>query len=173
MATLTASLAPVQALLEDYAATVKAQLEAEGRPVDRYVPTAPGVNPAWDSSCGQVYGRVVQAVPVTPDQRGLGAGCGVLFWIVTLGIAVTRCVTQPTVSGQRIALPAAARVSADGVAIIDDMITLERVVTYAERTRSVVIIQPLAEQGGLAGSEILFTVRLDALACDPITLTEG
>ena len=84
------ALTQVGPILADLVVKSAAALAAEDRPVDSVVTVAPGVAPAWDNSCSQIYSRFVSLAPVTGDQRGVQAPCGVLFWIVTVAIAVTR-----------------------------------------------------------------------------------
>ena len=68
---------------------------------------------------------------------------------------------------KRVKLPKAEQVTADGFAMLDDLTDLEQVVRCDPRTRSIVNGQPLAESGGLAGFEWLFTIRLEPCACPP------
>ena len=155
------ALTQVGPILADLVAKSAAALAAEDRPVDSVVTVAPGVAPAWDNSCSQIYSRFVSLAPVTGDQRGVQAPCGVLFWIVTVAIAVTRCVGTPSAEGGRIKLPTPDRVSADGMAMLADIATLEDVIKCDERVRSVVQAIPLPEAGGLSGIEWQFTLRID------------
>ena len=155
------ALTQVGPILTSLVAASAAALAAEGRPVDSIVTVAPGVAPAWDNSCSQIYSRFVSMVPATGDQRGVQAPCGVLFWVVTAAIAVTRCVGTPSAEGGRIKLPTPDRVSSDGFDMLADLATLEDVIKCDERVRSIVQAVPLPEQGGLAGVEWSFTLRID------------
>lgn len=162
------------AALSEYAEKARALLEANGRPVNRVVDVAPGLSPAWDDSCSQLYTRVVQLQPVLDQNARNGApGCGISFYTATVAIAVTRCVATIDDKGRRIKLPSAEEVTADGLAMIDDLVDLETVIRCHRFTRSVVSGQALPEAGGMAGFEWQFTLRLQPCACPVEPPAEG
>lgn len=174
MGTLSARLDGLGIVIADYVEKARALLEENGRPVNRVVDVAPGVTPAWDDSCSQLYARVVQLQPtVDQNARGGATPCGITFYVATIGLAVTRCVATVEEKGKRIRLPSAEQVTADGLAMINDMIDLEQVIRCHSHTRSVVTGQALPEAGGMAGFEWVFTVRLVPCACPPETIPEG
>jgi hypothetical protein len=132
------------------------------------IPLAPGVSPAWDDSCSQLYGRVVQVQPSQNNGTVGNAACGFPFYVVTLGLALTRCVATPAEKGKRITLPKAEQVAADGITMLDDLAELEGVIRCDPRTRSIVSGNALPELGGLAGVEWIYTVRVSVCGCpDP------
>lgn len=159
-------------VLTDYAASLRDHLVLKGRPVQVVVDVAPGVTPAWDSSCSQIYGRVVQMRPIIDQNWRPGlAGCGVAFYEVTAALAVTRCVKTAETGGRRVILPAPAQVTADGLAMVLDAADIEAVVRCHPHTRSLVSGQPLPEMGGMAGFEWTYTLR--GIPCPCSTLIEA
>jgi len=174
MSAATLRIDGLGAALSEYAEKARALLEEHGRPVNRVVDVAPGVSPAWDDSCSQLYTRVVQLQPVLDQNARNGApGCGISFYVATVAIAVTRCVATIDEKGRRIKLPTADQVTADGLAMIADLVDLEEVVRCHRWTRSVVSGQALPEAGGMAGFEWQFTLRLQPCACPPEVAPEG
>lgn len=162
-ALIVPSLEVVAGVLQQYATEAAALFTEQGRPVDSVVGVAPGVAPAWDSSCSQLYTRFVTTQPGGGTDPT--SACGVPFWVVTCAIAVTRCVGTPDVSGGRIKLPSAERVTADGVVMLQDLAALEQVVKCSPWTRSLVQGASLPEAGGLAGVEWAFTLRVNNCPC--------
>lgn len=156
----------IEALLADYIGRAESAFVAADRPVPRVVPVAPGTTPAWDDGCGLMYSRLVSVTPVVDTQmRGNSVmPCGINFYIVTVAIAVVRCVA---VVDDAARAPTAAQVYADGSAMLADLETLEQVIRCAPTTRSIISAQPLPEQGGLSGIEWIFTLRLPACDCPP------
>ncbi len=155
----------VASIAETYAQAAQDALTEAGRPANRVVPMAPGVSPAWDDSCSQLYGRFVQAQPIQSGGQVGNAACGFPFYAVTLGLAVTRCVATPAEKGKRIVLPAAEQVGADGLVMLGDLAVLETVIRCDKRTRSIVSGNSLPEMGGLAGVEWIYTVRVSVCGC--------
>lgn len=165
MGALSARVDGLGIVLADYVEKARVLLDAHGRAVNRVVEIAPGVTPAWDDACSQLYARVVQIQPVVDQNtRGTAFPCGITFYVATVAMAVTRCVATVE-SGKKVKLPSAEQVTADGFAMIDDMVDLESVIRCHSHTRGVLNGQPLAEQGGLAGFEWTWTIRLAPCEC--------
>lgn len=157
----------IKPILVEYMDAVEAALVAAGLAPNRIVKVAPGVSPAWDDSCSQLYSRFITATPHAQTANDT-AGCGVDYWIVQVAIVLTRCVGVPDVNGGRIKLPTAAKVEGDGFAMLDDLAQIGEVVKCYPRTRSIVAGRSLPEQGGQAGVEWEFTFRVDDCGCPPV-----
>lgn len=164
-ALMVASMADLGPMLDEYVTAAAELLASQGRAVESVVKVAPGVAPAWDNSCSQLYARFVSASPGGQANAAAPNPCGYPYWVVAVAIAVTRCVGTPDVAGGRIKLPSPARVTQDGFDMIADLAALEQIVKCGRYTRSVVSALPLPEAGGLAGVEWTFTVRVDNCAC--------
>lgn len=158
------SLDNLGVLMGQVAEAARARLKAAGRPPQAVIDVAPGVTPAWDSQCSQLYGRVVQGQPNATSAQRAGT-CGPDFYIVTLALALTRCVATVSDGGKRIKLPSAAEVQADGLTMVADMRELEQAIRCHPLVRSVVSVLPLPEAGGLAGIEWQYTVRVMPCPC--------
>lgn len=157
-------ITPIQ---EDYAERARLLLAAADIEPNAIIPSAPGTTPAWDDMCSQLYGRIVSIQPVVdanfrPGMPG-GVRCGVHFWVVTLGLAVTYCVAVP---GSDMKPPTPAQVAADGARLNLAAQQLQQAILCSPHTRTLVSGQPLPEQGGAAGFEWTFTVAVSVCPCE-------
>lgn len=123
----------------------------------------PGEEVAWDQcDCnGQAWSRLVNAVPVYGTSKANGIPC-VVRWDVTLAVGVLRCVAGPTDKGT---LPKGETITADGHQFAADIATLMQAIECDPGVYRVLEAVPLGPQGGCAGSEVRFLVRL-APCCD-------
>jgi len=129
----------------------------------------PGGEVAWDNcDCdGQAWSRVITVAPVQGPILARGIPCGIQWWDIQLAVGVLRCVATVDDRGKA---PTATQITADGKRFADDASTLLQAVTCAPSTRSVAGLTPLGPLGGCAGSEVAFTVRVNACACpDEVT----
>lgn len=118
----------------------------------------PGEEVAWDQcDCdGQAWARIVNAVPVIGTRKANGVAC-VEWWDVTIAVGVLRCVKGPNERGK---LPSAEQITADGHRFADDMVALMTMVECDQYVRQITTANPLGPQGGCAGSEVQFIVRM-------------
>lgn len=159
---------PLAAIVEEYAEAAQKILTTAGRPASSVIPIAPGVDPAWDDKTSQLYGRFVQALPGTAaNVNGGNTKCGIPWYSVTLGLALTRCVASITVKGNRPKLPSPAEVAADGMTMLADLAVLESVVRCGQHTYSLISANVMPETGAMAGVEVVYAVRVMTCACPP------
>lgn len=133
----------------------------------RVITMQPGEEVAWDFTCegGQLHARIVTIQPGPTVARANGLPCGIPHWDVTVGLGLLRCIAVVNDKGKA---PSDAAVSADGQLMLDDLATLQEVVTCVGQTRQVLAWSPLGPQGGYAGGEFTFVVRLNSCGCpDP------
>lgn len=152
----------IKPVLEDY---LDSALDALTTSVNRVV-RAPGTSPAFDDCCeGQLYTRVDGITPHTNGRirPASGPGCGVVGWIVDIGIGVVRCAATVNNNGEP---PNARQVSADGDQMSQDMSDLAAMLRCHERTYEVSEWTALENQGGCHGGEWRFTARVDVAPCD-------
>lgn len=133
---------------------------------ERVIVYQPGEEVAWDECCdGQLWGRVVSVDPGPIQPKANGLPCGIPWWSVTLGLGILRCVAVVNDKGTP---PSAAKITEDGAQMLADLATLQEVVACTGKTATVVSWTPLGPQGGCAGGEWVFTVRIMACGCpDP------
>lgn len=148
-------------LVAEYAALAAGALSpAPGR----LIVIQPGAEVAWDQcDCdGQAWARIITVT--TPEMRVKASGlpCGVSWWNVLMAVGVLRCVSPMADDGEP---PSAAAVSADGGRFTADLSNLLQAVGCAPRTQSIVEGVPLGPQGGCAGSEVRFMVRVPVCGC--------
>lgn len=150
--------------MEDYVDLAQAALTEEGRAAGRVVRHGPGLRLPWDECCdGQLWARVVNVQPATSSNpRAVSAPCGVLFWNVTIGLNIIRCVATVNDQGQA---PKPEQIDKDGQEMLNDLATLQQVILCHPKTRSILSWNPLGAQGGCAGGEWQFTARIDACGC--------
>lgn len=159
---------PLATIVEEYAAAAQGALTAAGRPASSVIPIAPGVDPAWDDKTSQLYGRFVQALPGTAaNVSGGNTKCGIPWYMVTLGLALTRCVATISTKGNRPKLPSPEQVTADGLTMLADLAILESVVRCGAHTHSVISANVMPETGAMAGVEVVYAVRVMTCACPP------
>jgi hypothetical protein len=123
----------------------------------------PGEEVAWDQcDCeGQAWSRLVRAQPVYGDRKANGKRC-IVRWDVQLAIGSLRCVTGPTDRGT---LPKAATITAEGHRYANDFAALLSAVECDPYTDTVLEAVALGPNGGCAGSEVRFNVRVGP-CCD-------
>lgn len=145
--------------LDHYVEQIKVSLD----PVPGKVFVQPGDEVAWDQcDCdGQAWAKIVNVVPVLGTRKANGVAC-VEWWDVTFGVGVLRCVKGPN---QRGVLPTGAQITADGHRFADDLVALMTMVECDPYVRQIVQATPLGPQGGCAGSEVQFIVRVQP-CCD-------
>lgn len=138
-------------------------IEAALTPTPGKVIVQPGGEVAWDQvDCeGQAWSRIVALAPVIGTRKANGVAC-VEWWDVTFAVGVIRCVKGPN---QRGVLPNAAQITADGHRFADDLVALLTAIECDEYVRQIVTAIPLGPQGGGAGSEVQFIVRVQP-CCD-------
>ena len=119
----------------------------------------------WDQcDCnGQVWARVVSLNPVLGPTKANGQPCVVQHWDLTMAIGVIRCVAVPSDSGK---LPTGPRMTQDGDKAADDLARLVQAVVCDPLTSTIQGGVPLGAQGGCAGSEVTFGVRIKPCGCD-------
>lgn len=154
----------IKSAVEEYIENVNTALTDAGRSVEAVIAMAPGVAPAWDNSCSQLYGRFISVTPNTQPSRGAG-GCGIDWWNVRVAIALTRCVGKIDTTGGRIRLPKPAQVGADGFGMLDDLAIIGDVIKCDDRTREITAGRSLPESGGMAGVEWEFVFKVDDCGC--------
>lgn len=138
-------------------------------PIPGRVLLAPGAEVAWDSCCdGQLWVRVVSvqdASELTGVVRRADGSCPTSVWEVGLGVGVLRC--SPSVDDRGRA-PSASALSENAAQIAQDMLALSRaLLCCAELPRPRGLSwTPLGPEGGCAGGEWTFSVRLPACACE-------
>lgn len=121
----------------------------------------PGGEVAWDQCdcAGQGWARFVSAVPVYGDRKANGRRC-VTRWDATFAVGVLRCVQSPTQKGQIVRLPTGAQITEDGHTFARDLVALMGMVECDQYVDSMIEALPLGPDGGCAGSEVRFTVRV-------------
>ena len=127
-------------------------------PVPGKVFVQPGDEVAWDQcDCdGQAWAKIVNVLPVVGTRKADGRVC-VQWWDVTFAVGVLRCVAGPN---QRGVLPNAKQITADGHRFADDLVALMGMVEGDSYVRQITQATPLGPQGGCAGSEVQFIVRV-------------
>lgn len=133
----------------------------------RVIKYQPGEEVAWDSCCdgGQLHARVVTIQPGPTVAKANGLPCGIPHWDVTIGMGLLRCVAVVNDKGKA---PSAAVITSEGEQMLNDLAVLQEVITCLGKTRQVVAWTPQGPQGGCAGGEWTFIVRLQACGCpDP------
>lgn len=123
----------------------------------------PGELVAWDQcDCnGQGWSRLVNATPVYGSPKANGIPC-VVRWDITMAVGILRCVTGPTDKGT---LPSGAQITSDGHRFASDLAALMQAVECDAFTFRLTEAVPLGPEGGCAGSEVRFIVRVGP-CCD-------
>ena len=127
----------------------------------------PGTEVAWDQcDCdGQIWSRMVRAEPIYDTPKANGIPC-VVRWDVQLAVGVLRCVAQPTQgTNGRVILPSGDQITDDGHRFADDILDLMTAIECDTSKYRVVEAVPLGPNGGCAGSEVRFIVRVTP-CCD-------
>lgn len=148
-------LGPIVSL---YATEAARALEREGRPADRaLVSFSP---PTWDSCCeGMVWARIVGIEPQNNQQGAAGPNpCGIHGLTVNLAVGVLRCVSTVDSKGRA---PKPTDITDEALTQIDDLQALRDGILSIDRTRTLDSWEPLGPQGGCAGGEWTFTIRVD------------
>lgn len=145
------------ALLDYYKGVVVAALGTEEQPYGGTSFIQPGGVVAWDScDCqGQAWSRFVQAVPIYDTPKANGIPC-VVRWDVTLAIGVIKCASS--VQGR--VMPTAEQINDGGVVFGDDLTMLMHAIECDPKKYRLVSAAPLGPEGGCAGSEVQFIVRV-------------
>lgn len=119
----------------------------------------------WDQcDCnGQVWARVSNVQPITGVTKASGYPCTVNWWELTLAVGVLRCVAVPSDSGK---LPSGAKMTLDGHQASDDLANLIQAIICDPLTYNIASGAPIGAQGGCAGSEVTFIVRIKPCDCD-------
>lgn len=129
----------------------------------RVIHVNPGRQVPWDECCvGQLAGRVLTITPFTGPRGSTSLGCGVVEYVVTLGISIIRCVATVDDSGQA---PTPAEMDADGLQMTRDLANIMRVIQCHPATRTMGAWNPLGNQGGCGGGEWTFQVRIPVCPC--------
>jgi hypothetical protein len=161
--TVASPVVDVAGWLDRYLAIATAALD----PVPGKTFIQPGGEVAWDQcDCdGQAWSRLVGIQPIVGQIRANGLPCGVQAWELQLAVGVLRCVHTVTDRGT---FPTGPQITDDGHRFATDGANLLQAVTCAPYTRSIIGLTPLGPLGGCAGSEVVFTVRVNPCACpDP------
>lgn len=148
-----------QAYLDHYLALVAGSLvPAPGKTF-----VQPGEEVAWDQcDCnGQAWSRLVRAEPIYGTAKANGIPC-VVRWDVQMAVGVLRCVSGPTDKGT---LPKGETITAEGHQFAADIAALMQAIECDGYTYRLLEAVPLGPQGGCAGSEVRFLVRI-APCCD-------
>lgn len=161
-------------ILFDVLEQARLALEDEDRAPGRVV-LAPGLMEAWDDCCdGQLYVRLPETFPSVTfpqfdtAQKGANLACAVKMLNLHIGLGVIRCAATLTDEG---VAPTAEQVSADGMAMLDDMATLLEVITCKiPSIKGVEAVKvdrwtPKGVQGGCHGGE--WGVHLAVYPCLP------
>jgi hypothetical protein len=90
--------------------------------------------------------------------------CGIMGWEVTLALGIIRCVEVQNDNGVP---PSGAAISADGYVMLDDLAAIQEAIICNENTYRPGTWFPLGPQGGCAGGEWHFTVRIQPCGCPP------
>ena len=148
----------ITALLSYYLQVTTGALGTETNPYKGKSFIQPGGQVAWDEcDCdGQAWSRFVQATPIYDTPKANGIPC-VVRWDVTLAVGVLKCAAGPTVRG---VLPTAEQISAGGVTFGDDLTMLMHAIECDPMTYRMTGATPLGPEGGCAGSEVQFVVRM-------------
>lgn len=158
---MAASTINIAAWLDRYLAVAMSALDpAPARQI-----VQPGLEVAWDECCdGQGWSRLIGVIPVLGANRANGMPCGIQWWNLQLAVGVIRCVHVVDDNG---VAPSAAQITADGDQFATDVSDLLQAIVCDKYTYAVTGITPLGPQGGCAGSEVQFTVRVNACGCPP------
>ncbi len=158
----------ISPVLREYVEAVLASYP-EGEKPSRVVYAQPGAEVAWDDACdGQLAARIVTIDLVNPQGNASGLLCGGAYWNVRIGLSMVRCIA--VVSDRGVA-PSAETITEDGLATFRDAAIIQQVVAHLGKTAAQPAPQwlPLGPEGGYAGGEWLFTVRVPFYAvCQPI-----
>lgn len=119
----------------------------------------PGADVVWDDCCdGQVWTRVIS---VTPN-RGKGP-CSVVSWTAEVAVGAVRCAATVDNRGNP---PSPKAMTADTVAMLDDMHALEHVVQCSPHVSRIGGWRPIGPQGGCLGGEWTVNVRYGSCECE-------
>ena len=155
-------------VLAEYVANAVATLEPTPTRIITY---QPGAEVAWDEFCGgQVWGRVVNVSSGPNQAKASGNVCSIPWWVVTLGVGVLRCVKGVETVGKRAVVPTGEQITEDGAQSLADIATLLEVVTCSGYTTgdAAITYTPLGPNGGMAGGEFQFTIRIGSCACPEV-----
>lgn len=156
--------ADLPAILDYYRTSIAAAFD----PMPSRTIVQPGAEVAWDACCpdGQLWVRIVRIEPILPTvPRADGNFCAQLGWRAFLAAGLIRCVAVVDDRGRA---PSAEAVTNDGLKLAADIFPLQQAIACAGYTQGMGIWTPLGPQGGCAGGEQEFTIRLDACGCpDP------
>lgn len=126
----------------------------------------PGEEVAWDECCnGQLWIRVVGLEPQMSTVKGNGQPCGVLWWDALLAVGVIRCVH---VVDDRGVAPTAAELTEDALQMVADLTAIQQAIICDPITTRMMAWVPLGPQGGCAGGEQRFVVRLAPCGCPEV-----
>lgn len=140
--------------LEGYLREASEHLEAHGVGVDRILVSPSPVT--WDGGCdGQLWTRIVGVAAISGEASS--QQCGVPFWTVTLGLGIIRRISVVSSNGVP---PYAEDITEDALTQAEDIRILKDSILSLDTTRTLVSWVPLQQQGGFAGGEWTFTVRV-------------
>lgn len=163
----TATVDLLRPILESYLEEAQRLFDREGRPVGRSLIAPSPVT--WDGDKdGMLWVRVVSLQPQPSDPNaspGSYDRCGPVAWQVNLALGVIRCISTLDSRGRP---PRAKDVTEDGLYQIGDIQALADVIEGNIHTRAFQQWNPLPPQGGFAGGEWLFNVRMDNIRA-PLT----
>lgn len=131
----------------------------------RIITYQPGEEVAWDEVCeGQLAARIVGIGLNAPMANAQGLICGGKWWDVRLGLSLIRCVGVVNDKGKP---PTAERITNDGAQMLADIAALQEVVMCVGKTVATPAPAwvPLGPNGGAAGGEWQFTVRVMVCGC--------
>lgn len=125
----------------------------------------PGTEVAWDECCdGMGWVRLLNVQPTPTATKANGMPCGIQWWNIQLAAGVLRCVD---VVDDRGVAPTAEQITADGHEFALDASNLLQAIVCDRYTYQVSGVTPVGPQGGCAGSEVQFIVRVPACQCPP------
>lgn len=150
--------ADIRAILDYYLAVAVDALSTEEKPYGGKAFVQPGGEVAWDEcDCeGQVWSRLVTAQPVYGPSKANGKTC-VVRWDLTLAVGVLKCAAGPTSRGK---MPSAAQITEGGHTFADDLLAIMTAIECDETKYRMNDAVPLGPNGGCAGSEVRFIVRM-------------
>lgn len=140
----------------------------EGKVPGRIITYQPGEEVAWDGCCdGQLAMRLIGLDLSAPQANAQGLICGGKWWNARLGLSLIRCVASLDTDGKRARIPSADAITDDGAQMLADIATLQDVVMCLGKTAAAPAPAwvPLGPNGGCAGGEWQFTVRVPVCAC--------
>lgn len=155
-------MADLAAIIEEYVTAAEAALTPTPQ---RIIRLQPGETATWDSPCGgQMWARIASITSGPNQAKANGVPCSIPWFVVTLALGVIRCIA--VVSDDAVA-PDAATITREGGEMLADLEALREVVLCSDRTTGDVLPSwtPLGPQGGAAGGEWTFSVRIGTCSC--------